>query len=57
MGLNLTVVSLYHFTEMLEIELKKKELLLECRALSILGTFIISNEGINGTVCGEREAI
>ena len=54
---DLTVVSLYHFSEISDLVVKQKELLNRCRELSILGTFIIAKEGINGTICGDKESI
>ena len=53
----LTVVSLYHFSEMSDLTAKKEELLGRCKELSILGTFIIATEGINGTICGDKKSI
>ena len=53
----LTVVSLYHFVKLHNLSAKKEELLVKCRDLSILGTFIIAYEGLNGTICGEKTGI
>ncbi len=54
---SIVVAALYQFkvvTEPANLQQALKEL---CKAQSILGTLIVANEGINGTVSGSREAI
>jgi len=52
-----TIASLYKFVNIDELETFRKELLAKCRKFGIKGTFIISSEGINGTVAGTGENI
>ena len=53
----LTVAALYHFALLDNLDQKRKELLDICDENEILGTFLLAEEGINGTVAGESEAI
>ena len=53
----LTVAALYHFALLDNLDQKRKELLDICDKNEILGTFLLAEEGINGTVAGESEAI
>ena len=52
-----TVVALYHFVK-IERPSEKKTLLLEiCHRESVLGTLILAEEGINGTICGPYDGV
>ena len=52
-----TVASLYHFTHMKNLREKQKQLLSLCNSLEILGTLLLADEGLNGTISGPKEAI
>ncbi len=52
-----TVAALYHFARIEEPSGKKDPLLTLCRTEGVLGTLILAEEGINGTVSGSAEAI
>jgi UPF0176 protein len=47
-----TVASLYHFTHMKNLREKQKQLLSLCNSLKILGTLLLADEGLNGTISG-----
>lgn len=51
------VAAFYNFVRILNTQQTKQLLLEHLNKNSILGTAIIANEGINGTVCASREAI
>ena len=51
------ILSLYKFVEIKDTELLKERLLQKCKPLGIKGTFIISTEGINGTIAGSKASI
>jgi len=53
----ITIVSLYKFVGIEDLETFRKELLAKCRKHGLKGTFIIASEGINGTVAGTGENI
>jgi len=53
----ITIVSLYKFVNISDLETFRKELLAECNNLAIKGTFIIAAEGINGTIAGTGKNI
>ncbi|MEO1037057.1 MAG: rhodanese-related sulfurtransferase [Pseudomonadota bacterium] len=53
----LTVCSFYRFAALVDPAGRKDALLAEARERSLLGTILLADEGINGTVCGERDAI
>ena len=52
-----TVASLYHFTRLTNLKEKRRELRSLCLSLDILGTVLLADEGINGTISGRGEAI
>ena len=54
---DLTVASLYHFTTMRDLGLKRSSLQLICEEQNILGTILLATEGINGTITGEYDCI
>ena len=53
----LTVAALYHFALLDNLDQKRRGLLDICDKNEILGTFLLAEEGINGTVAGGSEAI
>ena len=53
----LTVAALYHFALLDNLDQKRKGLLDICDKNEVLGTFLLAEEGVNGTVAGESEAI
>ena len=54
---DLTVASLYHFTTMRDLGLKRSSLQLICEEQNILGTILLATEGINGTITGKYVCI
>ena len=52
-----TVASLYHFTRLTNLREKQEQLRSLCKSLDILGTLLLAEEGLNGTISGQREAI
>ena len=52
-----TVASLYHFTGLTNLRQKQQELQSLCKSLEILGTLLLANEGLNGTISGRAGAI
>jgi UPF0176 protein len=52
-----TVAALYHFTRFPDPRELRGPLLALCRDQGIVGTFLLAQEGINGTVAGTRDAI
>ena len=52
-----TVAALYHFTPFAAPEALCAPLLALCQAQGIMGTLLLAEEGINGTVAGSAEAI
>ena len=51
------IAALYKFVDIDDTEQLRKKLLERCKSLEIKGTFILSGEGINGTVAGVKESI
>lgn len=51
------IAALYQFKTLDNLEQRQKELLKFCKDNRILGTLIIGEEGINGTIIGSREGI
>ena len=52
-----TVISFYKFVNWGGVSKRKKELESFCKERSILGTIILANEGINGTISGNGDNI
>jgi UPF0176 protein len=52
-----TIVALYHFTRFYDPSAVQGPLLDLCKALGITGTLLLANEGINGTIAGDRDGI
>ena len=53
----LTVAALYKFAPLENLDQKRQLLLELCERNEVLGTFLLAEEGINGTVAGKPEAI
>lgn len=53
----LVIAALYQFKELDNLTKRKEELLNLCKNHGVLGTLIIGQEGINGTIAGNREGI
>ena len=53
----LTVAALYKFAPMENLNDKRESLLNICEKNEVLGTFLLAEEGINGTVAGKPQAI
>lgn len=53
----LTVAALYHFAPLENLDQKRQSLLDICERNEVLGTFLLAEEGINGTVAGKAKAI
>ena len=53
----LTVAALYKFAPLENLNQKRQLLLDLCERNEVLGTFLLAEEGINGTVAGNPEAI
>lgn len=51
------VCALYKFVSLPDFEALREPLQEQCLALSLKGTLLLAEEGINGTISGEREAI
>ncbi|MFT5042504.1 MAG: UPF0176 protein, partial [Hyphomicrobiaceae bacterium] len=51
------ISSLYKFVELSDPEALRVPLLERCKQNSVQGTLILAGEGINGTICGKRDAI
>ncbi len=51
------IAALYQFKSLDRLEERKKELYDFCVENDILGTLILGNEGINGTIVGSRKGI
>ena len=52
-----TVAALYHFAKIEEPDHKKNPLMALCRAENIVGTLILAEEGINGTISGPDDGV
>jgi len=53
----LVVAALYKFVVLDDYELIREPLLNKCHELDVKGTLLLAQEGINGTIAGERESI
>ena len=53
----LIVAALYQFTEIYDLNNKKKDLLSLCKSRDVRGTLILATEGINGTISGKKPHI
>ena len=53
----MNVVSFYRFVEVLDAATLQRELQRLCDASSLLGTILVADEGINGTLAGSREGV
>jgi UPF0176 protein len=56
-GLPVCVAALYQFTRFPDAESLKAPLLALCEGLSVKGTLLLANEGLNGTLAGSDAAI
>ena len=56
-GADLLVAALYHFTHLTNLDEKQIDLEKICKSNSILGTLLLANEGINGTIAGNEDGI
>jgi UPF0176 protein len=53
----MNVVSFYRFTDVGEPHKLRARLQTICKCAGLLGTVLIANEGVNGTIAGTREAV
>ena len=53
----LTVAALYKFAPLENLDQKRQSLLEVCEENEVLGTFLLAEEGINGTVAGKLKSI
>ena len=51
---NVSISSFYHFIEIQNVEDIRDALLDFCVDSNLLGTILVSNEGFNGTITGEK---
>ena len=51
------VTSFYHFKEIVEVNSLRKKSLEYCNNIDLLGTILISKEGINGSISGKKVSI
>ncbi len=51
------VATFYKFVQISNIEARRKQLLAFCQEKEIKGTILLAQEGINGTIAGEKNAI
>jgi len=51
------VATFYKFVQISNIEARRKQLLAFCQEKEIQGTILLAQEGINGTIAGEKNAI
>ena len=56
-GADLLVAALYHFTKLTNLDEKQVALEEICKSNSILGTLLLADEGINGTIAGNKNGI
>lgn len=56
-GADLLVAALYHFTKLTNLDEKQVALEQICKSNSILGTLLLADEGINGTIAGNKDGI
>jgi len=54
---NIAISSFYHFIEIQNVEDIRDALLNFCVNSNLLGTILVSNEGFNGTIAGEKQDI
>ena len=54
---SIVVAALYHFVTLDDYVALREPLLDACRANNIFGTLLLANEGINGTIAGDRAGI
>ena len=54
---SIVVAALYQFTEIYDLNNKKKDLLSLCKSRDVRGTLILAIEGINGTISGKKPHI
>ena len=52
-----TIASFYRFVSLENLEKLKTIILSECNNLNLMGTILIADEGINGTICGNQDEI
>jgi UPF0176 protein len=50
------VISFYRFTDVENPDTLRGRLQVECERANLLGTILVANEGVNGTIAGRREA-
>jgi UPF0176 protein len=53
----IAVAALYHFAPLAEPQALREPLLLRCNEGGIKGTLLLAQEGINGTIAGERQML
>lgn len=51
------IAALYQFKNLTSLEIYKQTLLTFCKDHDIVGTLLLANEGINGTIAGSRQAV
>ena len=53
------ILSIYEFNsfDLSQVKENQKKLSIECKKLDIIGTIILAEEGINGTISGDEESI
>ena len=53
------ILSFYEFNsfDLSQVKENQKKLSIECKKLDIIGTIILAEEGINGTISGDEENI
>ena len=54
---NIKVASFYRFLRIHDLEEMREELLLICKELNLLGTILIAEEGVNGSLSGQERSI
>ncbi len=54
---NIIVIALYKFVKLADFEAMKGPLLTCCKKHKVKGTLLLAEEGLNGTIAGEREGI
>ena len=54
---NIVVAAMYKFVHLPDFRELRKKLLQVCEKQFLKGTLLLAEEGINGTVAGEREGI
>ena len=51
------IATFYKFVTLSELKTKSSQILAFCKNHQLKGTIILADEGINGTIAGNREAI